>query len=834
MRAHLLSVVVLLVGYAAAISMPPVCMDLPDQVPYMDVNSTCGNGVVDVGEVCDDGNRIGGDGCNAWCNAFDRLGSACTMAGSMQTCSYHVPQLGTPSQTVFCDLTCVTSRVRNGVTTLYLADAGVLLQYDIMVSPTRSIRPFASTPMTTTSTYRRFCSLIAVADSDAIIAHECISQKVILFASPNEVAGMQVIMDLGGILAGSSTEHIARDFHDESTNQLLIASSPGSASPASMPSGTCSVLYAVSLVAPAYEGKVVAYIPCSIDTPGDLTLDGFTGLLTTYDADGMKPSMVFREQCTDSVALCYVVYMNRGDLHRMKVYVPVVAGNASAPPLTVGMKYVVNTNAMDNVLFVGMQKRYGTGGSVMSLVSSCLSVQPANGAPPFTFGDVCTLVNNMGWGCATPLRNPFPTDVVASPFMLPNHFSSGLTHYQLQDLFGIENLALVNATGVGGAFLYQQLLDNALSGTLPVDFTQVASTGDIVYITSSSVNVLSTKGMTLQDYTSFPYCLAHDATLCRAGYYGSVGGTCVRCPDSRSSQPTPAEQMMCVGQSGSGQRRLLTGGQMAPSVSFSAMAGGDVTSDEIDLALCQYMTLNCLPCSTTPSQISQKQPANGNADAALSSQSTASNSVKSLPEVLLLSYAAAVGMVLPEDGSEYSLTMAHPELMLINSVLRDPSCRPTPLSDYFALAHLNISAAAFNVAASACTPLLYRGAVRRIIRCVIQQIRTLTIPALAQSAMRRRSLLATGASTVLPAAVPRFGQQNDIGLVSSTPVNFRMSGTQPGGNNSNATATDSSSSPSILVIAIISGVSAAVLLLVIAIVVCVARRKHPRLAVKEH
>ena len=26
----------------------------------------CGNGVLDAGEVCDDGNAVGGDGCNAW------------------------------------------------------------------------------------------------------------------------------------------------------------------------------------------------------------------------------------------------------------------------------------------------------------------------------------------------------------------------------------------------------------------------------------------------------------------------------------------------------------------------------------------------------------------------------------------------------------------------------------------------------------------------------------------------------------------------------------------------------------------------------------------------
>lgn len=818
---------VLLVRDSNAISQPPVCMDYGDPLPYYDSNSTCGNGRLDSGEVCDDGNRIGGDGCNAWCNAFDRFSSACTMAGGMQTCSYNTPKLGSPSQSVFCDLTSVAARVRNGVTSLFLADAGVLLKYDIMVSPTRSIQPFASTAVVG-SPYRRFCSLIPEADSDAVVAHECISQRVIRFASPTEVAGVQIIQDLGGVLAPSTTEHIVRDYYDEASRTLFIVSPPADSGAAA--ASICAVLYAVSLGSPAYDGRAVAYVPCSIDTPGDLTLDGFTGLPTTYDAGGMKPYMVFKEQCTDSLAMCYVVYMSRGDLHHVKVYVPAAVVNVtgSSPPLTFGMKYVVSTNAMDNVLFTGTIKKYTVGGALISLVSSCLSIQPPGGAPPITFGDACTLVKNSGWGCATPLRNPFPTDVVVSPFILPKQFSSGLTHHQLQRIFGTENLALANVSGMGGPFLYQQLLGNVLSGTLPVDIVEISSTGDLVYITPTSVNLITTKGVTLQDYTSFPYCLAHDATLCAAGYYGSVGGSCVRCPDTRSSSPTAAEQIMCVGQSSNNRRRLLTGGQMAPSVSFSVLVGGDVSGDEIDLSLCYYMNQNCIPCPTTPNQISQRQPTNGNADAALASQSIASTSVQSLPEKLMQTYATAVGMKLPDDGSEYSLTMAHPELNLMNSMIKNPSCTPTPLTSHFALANLNISALAFNAAASACSAQMYRGALRRMLRCLVQQIRTLTVPPL-QAANRRRSLLGVDASSSIPATVPRIGQQNDVGIVSSTPVHFGSSSYGTYGGNTTS-ASDSSSSLSTLTIAIIAGASAAALLVVLTIIVCVSRRKNPSYA----
>ena len=59
-----------------------VCPNLPTSAPPTPADlPLCGNGVLDAGEVCDDGNRVGGDGCNAWCSQFDLLTKACTIAG---------------------------------------------------------------------------------------------------------------------------------------------------------------------------------------------------------------------------------------------------------------------------------------------------------------------------------------------------------------------------------------------------------------------------------------------------------------------------------------------------------------------------------------------------------------------------------------------------------------------------------------------------------------------------------------------------------------------------------------------------------------------------------
>ena len=47
-----------------------------------------------------------------------------------------------------------------------------------------------------------------------------------------------------------------------------------------------------------------------------------------------------------------------------------------------------------------------------------------------------------------------------------------------------------------------------LQGTAPIDMAEIPATGDIAYITASAVQLVSTKGIQLQDYAHYPYCLA--------------------------------------------------------------------------------------------------------------------------------------------------------------------------------------------------------------------------------------------------------------------------------------------------------------------------------------
>ena len=82
-----------------------------------------------------------------------------------------MPVLGLPSQSTFCALTAIAGRGRS----LFLADSGVLIQYDLLAQQT-PLRAFAATPF---GTYARFCSLAPLPlPSVAVAAHECASQQV--------------------------------------------------------------------------------------------------------------------------------------------------------------------------------------------------------------------------------------------------------------------------------------------------------------------------------------------------------------------------------------------------------------------------------------------------------------------------------------------------------------------------------------------------------------------------------------------------------------------------------------------------------------------------------
>ena len=55
----------------------------------------CGNGDLELGEECDDGNTTSGDGCNTWCHVEDAQ-IAFTWTGTENSTSLHSQVLVTP------------------------------------------------------------------------------------------------------------------------------------------------------------------------------------------------------------------------------------------------------------------------------------------------------------------------------------------------------------------------------------------------------------------------------------------------------------------------------------------------------------------------------------------------------------------------------------------------------------------------------------------------------------------------------------------------------------------------------------------------------------------
>ena len=209
-------------SYAAAddpcIPLPPLAgpsaLDLP----------LCGNGLLDPGEVCDDGNRVGGDGCNAWCSAFDRLTRVCTLAGqnpyyaSQAHCLTAQTAAGfSPSDAFFCHLNALG--VAPDGTYALVADGGLLIRMQLFTD--NVMASLSILPATSIYPFQRFCSLM-VLDTELILAHECAEQSIIAFV--NNDSG-EFSRPFSMPLQPSSTMRAYKGSH-----QIVLAGAPTSSS----------------------------------------------------------------------------------------------------------------------------------------------------------------------------------------------------------------------------------------------------------------------------------------------------------------------------------------------------------------------------------------------------------------------------------------------------------------------------------------------------------------------------------------------------------------------------------------------------------------------------
>lgn len=552
----------------------------------------CGNGILDAGEVCDDGNRIGGDGCNAWCSGFDRMTRVCTMAGQnlfyasgdQKQCLGAAAAAGGrnfgPAQAFFCNLNAIAASPDG--TFLIVADGGLLIRMDLFTDAFSS--SLSILPATAIQPLARVCS-IAIISNSVVIAHECHEQSILLFVN----GGTQVSKPFSMPLLRPVTQRASTRSYLDGGDLLLYAGVPQHEE-----ENGCVHVYAFN--ATSSRGTLLASIECVVYNVIEKGL-----IYPSFSIAGMVPYQITKEGCPFQMhaTTCYVVYMERADMQVLKAYIAVDGG--------LDIQYTISTDDAVNVLGAPLITQGQKSGNKYTLMGNCFTMTPqASSAyvkrppPMVALGNACGPLpfQSSAAPCSTPLNNPFITEVATSSYLLPQGLSSRLQHQSLLSIFNASNLPL-----------YRQILDNTHNGTVPIDFVELPGTLDVVYITQTTIGLISTKGIVHMDIYNPGYCRATQAILCPNGFYGSVaGGVCRSCTSSEPDSSVSA-QIQCTGlqqQQQQQQQGAKAGGssfQSAPYTHVGLIATKDVTQSLLDTLASFYMVMkgvdNCTTTTTT-------------------------------------------------------------------------------------------------------------------------------------------------------------------------------------------------------------------------------------------
>ena len=162
--------IIMMVVFTAAMIVPNTlaqeCWDTRMSAPENDELPLCGNGRLDAGEICDDGNRVGGDGCNAWCTAFDAMTSTCILAGKNAHCPYEKTVInGEPPKTVFCNLKCIDASPDGQY--VVMADLGTVIRMNLFTNDVgNSISTFSAS---ITQSFSPICSLAILEPDNSVV-----------------------------------------------------------------------------------------------------------------------------------------------------------------------------------------------------------------------------------------------------------------------------------------------------------------------------------------------------------------------------------------------------------------------------------------------------------------------------------------------------------------------------------------------------------------------------------------------------------------------------------------------------------------------------------------
>ena len=577
----------LCLGCATAAEQLTYCWDVPGLSPSTAL-PLCGNGRLDPDEVCDDGNRQAGDGCNAFCSGFDALSATGILAGSTAPCPRGRPLVGnTLSATFFCNLRAVEPTPDGGG--VLLADGGTLLRFDLFTDATTgTIAPLAAS---TDQTMTAICSMAHLRPDDALLIHDCGSGR--FFAADATGAHAQPVADLSDVLARVDT----RAYYNRTARTAVVA-----APLLKDQDGNCVGVYGLT-VSPFADWTLsatrtlLATLPCTVYNVYE---DGVVRW-TSMDLRGLTPYLVTRERCPPTLRLdgwCYVLYMQRpSHLDLMRAYVPEEGG--------LDLQYYAQTlNRFDNALgaplvrpsLVDPRRVYTLRGACLSMTHRLVTAD-GKAPPTVTLGNTCKRAPQLGLECTTPFNNAFINDVMSSPSLLPLGLSVNHTHAELTAIFNATCDALANVTSAG-PLLYQSVLASVYGNTTPVDFVELPRTLDVLYITPTAVGLISTKRIHFADRAQNGYVRATDLLYCPEGRFGYVAeGVCRPCADASAPgyYVSIAWQIQCA--------RAAA----APYETFTVVTGPDATADLLHAHACVYTESRNVSCPTrvdlTPPQV---------------------------------------------------------------------------------------------------------------------------------------------------------------------------------------------------------------------------------------
>jgi cysteine-rich repeat protein len=638
---------------------PPDTSDLP----------LCGNGVLDPGEVCDDGNKVAGDGCNAWCSAFDAMTGTCTLAGRNSHCPFGRTVIGSPSQSIFCDLRSIDASPDGKY--VVFADSGTLLRMNLFTDQVSS--SISILPASISQAFSPVCSLAILEADSSILVHECTRQRFLLLSSDGGISSL--VVDLGSILRPFVVKGAKATYYDKKARKAIVAGIPTASNSNSGNQNWCILVYSMDIPLQAnysfssVNGAGAAQLLASIPCVAYNVMERAT-LYPSFSVQGMHPKYVSLEPCMQMHmpnSMCYVLYMERNDMQFLRAYIPVAGG--------VNIAYVASTNIMNNALGHPIVK-YGSRNMVYTSIGTCFhsksNIITSQGRipPTVTLGNACRNVPTLGLDCFTPLNNPFITEVMTSPYLLADGLSVSHTHNDLSQIFSSKckplstsQSSLNGMVNASGAMLYKNILQSTYANTTPVDFVEIPGVMDIVYITPTSIGLISTKRFTFYDRNNAGYCRATDIIYCQKGYFGDVKkGGCFAC--SNTSSPgygsSVAWQIVC-GTSNSGssssRRNLLSTTESAPYERFSTVITRDVSETHVTASVCAFLTANGLPCSTSTA-MTPLQQYNMAADAADSGFfSSSSGGETTLIQCLIADAEKNTGKRLfRSNAAEYSAT----------------------------------------------------------------------------------------------------------------------------------------------------------------------------------